>query len=249
MSAVTGRASAGYAPERKHPSRRKAISRALLIASLLFLLAGIAVTVWESMEDAALKSWSGTVGSGDTAVEIAPQHSSWITVANTAVDHPLAQATETLGNSFYLHHAPDGSWSSLGTPFIDMRTSASSTHVLAYGHRAGYTSLVFTDLADDWRQERLDAVGNATVWDQDGKRRVYRPLMSMSVDMSYSKIQKFDLTGDELREWLRELEFEATAKTADAGTLISRAKGVLTLSTCSSPVPGGRYRTLTVFVR
>ena len=117
------------------------------------------------------------------------------------------------------------------------------------GHRAGYTSLVFTDLADDWRQERLDAVGNATVWDQDGKRRVYRPLMSMSVDMSYSKIQEFDLTGDELREWLRELESEATAKTAGADTLISRAKGVLTLSTCSSPIPGGRFRTLTIFVR
>lgn len=234
------------------PRAARRAANALAALAALLVVAYIAIMAADEVRDSGLKSYresfaaEASAGSGSGGKV---SRARWITVEGTAVDYPLVQETEETGIGFYLDHDPDGSWSQLGTPYVDRRCAYGSRHVLCFGHRVGSTDKVFSTLADDWQADRLAAVGTARTWDESGRCRSYEPALGIKVDMSYADIQRFSFAGvAELRAWLRSIESQGAATTGDADALISRARHVLTLSTCASPIAGRDQRTLTIFV-
>ena len=58
----------------------------------------------------------------------------WIRIPDTALSYPLVQGMD---NDWYLNHAWNGQWTSVGSIFVDYRCSANLAdfHTIVYGHR------------------------------------------------------------------------------------------------------------------
>lgn len=178
-----------------------------------------------------------------------PDLIAWLTVNGTCINYPVVQPGADKADAWYLSHDFWGNESSSGCPYLDKRSSASSTHRLVFGHRLGLAGGMFSELSRVYKQEAFDEVGNAT-WSTPGHEdEIFKPLCALRVDKGFPDIQVFSFEGDDaLETWLRNLCSDASAVSSDADALISCTSRVLTLVTCSGPVSGGRERTVAVFV-
>ena len=251
---------------RRFPGARTALLAAgvalLLAAAALFALdalsardyAALSRQAFASVDDLAADG-SDADGGRDAAAGIDweallaanGECAAWLAVEGTAIDYPVAQASAE-EPEFYLSHDFWGGANAAGCPYLDARCGAEGEAMLVYGHHLGFSTRMFSELFRAYRQDVFDDVGAAT-WSTTSGETVFEPLMAMSVDKSYTDIQRFDFdNAEELREWLRALSQSATATADDAAGLISEADRVLTLVTCSSTLGGQRERTLVVFV-
>lgn len=234
------------------PRAVRRFANALAVVAILLVAVYAAITLMDDRADAGLKSYKAKFAAEATEAADGGEgvsRAQWITVEGSAVDYPLVQETEETGIGFYLHHDPDGSWSQLGTPYIDRRCGYGSRHVLCFGHHVGGTDKVFSTLSDDWRAEHLAGIGTARTWDASGRCRKYEPAMAIRVEADYADIQRFSFdSAADLREWLRSIESQGATVKDGGDALIAKARHVLTLSTCSSVVAGRNQRTLTIFV-
>lgn len=177
---------------------------------------------------------------------INPDYTAWLRVSGTPISYPVVQPEPPRNESWYLSHDFWNNPSELGCPFLDERACAGGTHLIVYGHHIFGSDAIFSPLVRAYEQETFDGIGPA-YWETDDGPTVFEPLFSLRVDRSYATIQRFGLRGDELRSWLRLLQKDASALSPACNERITRTNRVLTLSTCSSTVPGGRWRTLVVF--
>lgn len=172
----------------------------------------------------------------------------WIQVEGTPLSLPVVQTQSERGNAFYLTHDLWGNPSPVGCPFIDDRTGEDDRHVLIYGHRDLRYDVAFTPLARSFEEEVFTEIGRA-IWETDEGITVFEPLCALHVDRSYQDIQRFThADAQELREWLGSLAKSADQATEGWSQRIESAERVLTLSTCSTPAPGTRERTLFIWV-
>lgn len=171
----------------------------------------------------------------------------WLRVNGTNIDYPVAQAHES-DPFFYLSHDIWGNPSGSGCPFLDWRCSNERLQKLIYAHRMGTTERQFSPIAETWRQEEFDRIGDLEWKTTDGLSTL-KPLCALKVDKTYQKIQAFDAYSEtELRNWLSNILCDSTARAADARVLCLGAEKAITLATCSSEQSGQRDRTLLVFV-
>ncbi len=181
-----------------------------------------------------------------------PSGTAWLQVPGADIDLPLVQA-DPAQPDFYLRHTLDGSYSPAGTPYIDARTSMGSQHILAYGHHLTGIGGMFSNLQKCYRQDEFKRRCSQglflTTPTPETTRRHMEALCAMTVDKSYSPIQRFAWRDDEdFRSWLTTLANESTARSPDWEDLINGATHATTLVTCSSDIGGQRARTLVVFV-
>lgn len=172
----------------------------------------------------------------------------WLTVTGTHIDCAVVQPSLAEHEAFYLTHALDRSPSSLGTPYLDIRCDvACAAHLLIHGHNAMASSDGFSDIARAYQKEVFDKMKEASWHTPDGRAVALRPLMAVQIHADCDAVQRFDLLGPrQVQDFLHELEACARKirKEDAAGSLPNR---ILTLSTCSSTVPGTDLRTLALF--
>lgn len=93
------------------------------------------------------------------------------------------------------------------------------------------------------RADTLTPIASTTT-----KELAFQPLCALRVDQSFADIQRFSLNaGADVAAFARTLAAQAQARAPSWEEQAQRAKRVLTLITCTSPLPGARERTLVVF--
>lgn len=171
----------------------------------------------------------------------------WIRVEGTTIDLPVMLCSSH-DASYYLCHDLWGNYAFEGVPFLDHRCSATGMHRLVFGHRLAMGGQ-FSELQKAYEQEVFDTLGACHWCLPDGSESVLLPAFSLSVDMWFGDVQRFDFEDDgQLRVWLSELSQQATAVSPECKQLLDNASSAVTLVTCSSDYAHQEWRTLTVFV-
>lgn len=179
--------------------------------------------------------------------QLNPEIEAWLRVAGTAIDLPVAQPSNGRRSDWYLKHDVWGRLSNLGCPYLDTRCSSDDRHLLIYGHRVGDSNLMFTQLAEMYRQEAFELAGEAA-WQTAAGEEAFAPFLALRVDMADRDIQHFEFSSkEEFRQWAASLLHRATAKAPWAAKGADRIERVLTLVTCASRQVGGRQRTVVMF--
>ena len=188
-------------------------------------------------------SWEDVQGISDAVC-------AWLRVDGTSVDLPVVAATEERPD-WYLKHDLWGNWTEIGNPYMDWRCEPDSSAVVVYGHHTSYSNYMFHDLAECFRQERLDALGELTWSTPAGATETYEPLCSSKVQTTDGTWQRYgDMARKDLRKWLVEALPSADAKAASAEWMAEHADRAIVLVTCSGYQTYGKsWRTVTVFVQ
>lgn len=177
-----------------------------------------------------------------------PDVVAWVSVAGTPIDYPVLQSSGGEADDFYLTHAPDRSYSSQGSAYLDVRAQATVGARLVFAHHMGDTGLMFSSISKAWREDVFRGVGEMEWSTPDGQVRVLRPVMAMVVDETYQPIQRFGfLEQQDMADWLEGLSGDASVLADDAREVVADASDVVTLCTCASDASGQRQRTLLVF--
>lgn len=186
----------------------------------------------------------------DALTSTSPHVVAWCKVEGTSIDLPVCQATED-DPGFWLTHDLWGEESPAGTPYIDHRATAHSTHIMCYGHHLTGTGGMFSEIYRCYGQGEFDRwLTGDLVWTTlESQTDRLRPLCASSVDMDYADIQHFDFeSASELRAWLHILIAQSSAKADNAAQLADNATRAITLVTCSSNLSSQRTRTIVTFV-
>lgn len=170
-----------------------------------------------------------------------------LVVEGTSISTPVALPRDGQPEGWYLSHSLLGQPEPAGCPYLDPRSMPMLQHLMVFGHHISGTHEGFSDLADCYRQDRLDALGTAMLTLRDGRALRFEPLCGLKVDQGYQSIQRFSfLDTDDLGRWLEQVCEEAAAtRQFDKKEQVTN---VLTLITCSEDQPGRRGRTLVLFV-
>lgn len=235
---------------------RTPLDTALTVMSVALLAAAAVLAIPYLTQGASYRALAeeadvqaGTGIDWDALLAQNPDTAAWLAVEGTGIDYPVVKPGPNKAGDWYLHHDFQGRKSPMGCPYLDPRSEADGRHALVYGHHLGLSGQMFSSVYDTYRQERFERVGAARWSTPAGGTLKLRPAMAMSVDKGYAPIQEFGFeTVDELRTWLRRLSDDAQASAPELDALVGRARRVLTLVTCSSPIGGQRARTLLVFV-
>ena len=175
--------------------------------------------------------------------------SAWVSVSGTDIDYPVCQASDD-DPEHYLYHDLWGNYAIAGCPYIDHRAHADGAHVMVFGHHMNVGGM-FSDVYQCYRQEEFDRVlaGATLTWSTPASGDIaMRPVCAMSVDKTYEDIQWFEFDSmSDMKEWLRDIDGQATAHAESREATIETADRVVTLVTCSSMLGGQRERTLVVF--
>lgn len=177
-----------------------------------------------------------------------PDFVAWLEVEGTPISLPVVQPPPEKPRDWYLTHNAEGAWDALGCPYLDARTDVRGHNLLVFAHHRFGSDLMFSPLVGAQRKEVFDSLGSARLSMPDGSIWSFRPLCALEVDASFQAIQRFSFPGrSEFRSWLSDLAKETSTESEEANALIRSAERVLTLVTCSSPIPGQRWRTIVIF--
>ncbi len=177
-----------------------------------------------------------------------PDIVAWLEVGGTPISLPVVQPPPEKPRDWYLTHNAEGAWDALGCPYLDARTDVRGRNLLVFAHHRFGSDLMFSPLVGAQRKEVFYSLGSARLSMPDGSIWSFRPLCALEVDASFQAIQRFSFPGrSEFRSWLSDLAKEASTESEEANALIRSAERVLTLVTCSSPIPGQRWRTIVIF--
>ncbi len=200
------------------------------------------VKVTEDRDDTPIIDWSRLLEINDECV-------AWLTVDETTISYPVVCPASGKQRDWYLSHDLYGRVNSCGTPYLDQRTDSDGQHLLVFAHHMALgKNLLFGPVRLSYEQDVFDSLGSAH-WYEPNSETEFKPLCSLMVDMGCQDIQVFEWSDTAtMRVWLAGMLSLSSARVADAEQLASCASRVLTLSTCSSPVSGQRWRTLTIFV-
>ena len=184
----------------------------------------------------------------DALLAAQPETCAWLQVAGTTVDVPMMRSTAD-DPERWLYRGLDGTYSDVGTPYLDHRCEPDGDVMVVYGHRTLYESYIFHDLSAACEQAAFDGVSTAS-WETPSHGIVgFKPLCAASVDMSDAQWQRFSFaTTGEMRDWLSWCVDAASARSADAETLAADAGRCLVLVTCNGRAYHPSTRTVAIFV-
>lgn len=167
----------------------------------------------------------------------------WLRVEGTTIDYPVVRPASH-DVDYYLDHDLWESWSRTGCLVLDERCGPDDARIIIYGHHLTGSSLMFSELADAWKQERFDRLGSC-LWSTQGKGTLeFRPYCSarvLSDDAHYAKVSS-DMSA---QSWSEESIETASAK-AEVDDM-SHVARTITLVTCSSERSGEPWRCVTTF--
>lgn len=152
----------------------------------------------------------------------------WILIPNTPINYPLVQGTD---NQKYLTHAYNGSYSKLGSIFMDYRNSAdfSDGNTVIYGHNTKNKSM-FGSLHDFGKQEFFDQTRYIYVFARD--ETIIYEVFSAYITDAYSDSYQFRFAEEEsFSNYLMKVESQSIFKTAIE---LNNEDEIITLSTCTS---------------
>jgi sortase B len=152
----------------------------------------------------------------------------WIIVPNTPITYPVLRGTD---NQKYLTHAYDGSYNSLGSIFMDYRSSAdfSDSHTIIYGHNTRNKSM-FGSLNDFVNQDYFE---NATyIYVFTPEEAIIYEVFSAYITDAYSDSYqlKFEEEGSYF-DFIKKIEAQSLFETT---VELENEDQIITLSTCTS---------------
>ncbi len=159
----------------------------------------------------------------------------WITVPNTSIDYPVAQAKD---NGFYLNHSFDNSKNTAGWIFADYRNKFDETdkNIVIYGHNRMDTSMFATlkNTQKDWWYNNKN--NKYITFTTPNGVIVYEVFSAYTIPMeSYYLTTEFSSDSSYL-EFLNTLKNRSVH---DFGVSLNSSDKILTLSTCDA---SGRSR-------
>lgn len=154
----------------------------------------------------------------------------WITVPNTSIDYPVAQAAD---NAFYLNHSFDTSKNTAGWIFADYRNKFDGTdkNIIIYGHNRMDTSM-FATLKNTQKSNWYNNQNNKyiTLTTPDGTI-VYEVFSVYTIPMENYYIST-DFAND--TDYLDFLNTIKNRSIHDFGVNLNSSDKILTLSTCDA---------------
>ncbi len=177
----------------------------------------------------------------------------WLTVAGTNISYPIAYPSSSKPD-YYLDHSLWGTASSVGCPYLDARSNPDGIHLMVFGHHLANSTVMLSELAASYQQERFDTIGAAT-WQpvadgtRSGAARSFEPLCALTVPATFTSIQRVTFASRAaLHDWLEELVARASARAGSWKQRLEQADYVLSLITCTEGNGRSQKRTITVFV-
>lgn len=179
-----------------------------------------------------------------------PSVVAWLVLPSRDISLPVSQASED-DPDLFLDHGPDGAYNSVGTPFLDADCSVGDERATVYGHNMHGGTVAFSRIADTWKQDAFDSLGELLVLTpgevgEDGRASTkvtrMRPAFAQVTSERDRRLTTFD---GELGGWLSSMASTAAVK---AELPLDGVKGELTLVTCSAPIPGQPERCAITFV-
>ena len=176
-----------------------------------------------------------------------PDICAWLSVGGTSIDYPVCKRDQ----SYYLTHDVWGQESSVGCPFMDELCEVDSPSVLVYAHHITGTTAMFSELSATTTQGGFDDIlGDCrALWLTRGRACRLRPLCTIVVDKSDQDIQRKRFAcAQDVRLWLQDQLGRASARSAEAQTLVEGATRCVSCVTCASDISGQRERAVVLFV-
>lgn len=148
----------------------------------------------------------------------------WLQLPDTSLDYPVMLGTD---NQFYLDYLPDKTRNTLGSLFLDYRTSEDSVHLIVYGHN-GAGGKMFGLLKEYASQDYFLEHKTLTAATADC---VYTcPIFSVRWVEADSDAYRLEFEEDGLRNYIEQAAAESIYP---IDVDLKDAAGVLTLSTCT----------------
>jgi len=148
----------------------------------------------------------------------------WLYSENLGISYPVVQGED---NSEYLHHLPNGDYSSGGTLFIDYRNKKNDKHILVYGHNMKDGSM-FGNLSRYANQEYYEQYPELYFYTEEGeyKLKIFSAYYTNDDDYTYS-LGKSQADCNEYGRYAKE---QSCIK---SNTEYQNGDCVVTLSTCA----------------
>ena len=151
----------------------------------------------------------------------------WIRIPDTVLSYPVVQGTD---NDYYLTHAWNGTWTSVGSIFMDYRCSADFTdfNTILYGHRmkdgSMFAALKYYRKADYWTQHPHVYIKDSNMTRQYAVFAAYEaPVRSCTYDINPES--------EEARQAV--IDFALEQSVLQTGIVPAATDRILTLSTCT----------------
>lgn len=159
----------------------------------------------------------------------------WVEVDGTSIALPVV-APRTHSVEWYMDHDLWGNWSTLGCLVLSQApvegSVASKGRAVVFGHHLSGTTLMLSDLADCWQQDRFDELGTCWWCEPDGTTLRLAPVCAErtgATDALYLEPPDEQPAGD----WLADAQAKASAHSSEP-LAPSDAAFVLSFVTCSS---------------
>lgn len=156
-----------------------------------------------------------------------PNMVGWIRCEGIQIDYPIMQ---TVDNSYYLNHLPDGSTNKLGSIFLDesVNRDFSSTVSIIYGHMM-QSGEMFGELNNYRKQEFYDKHSKLELYTMEGKKDIVLLAAYLVDGASNPYPEEFD-TSDAFYSYIEEIQsksfFQTEVKAVPSDKLVI-------LSTCA----------------
>ena len=203
---------------------------------------------YTNLQDDRLSAVETSLSSEKAKDADAWQSAGWLSVEHTPISYPVARPEGTRDVSYYLSHRIDGVPSPWGSLVLDERCQTTGSHLMIYGHRTGLTDAMFSPLADAYRQSTFQELGDAVWQAHDGKSVRFTPLCAYTTASDDAMVQTFSFGGiSDVRSFAQRLVDCASARAHNGEALAATCDCLLTLVTCTQPIPGTAQRTIVVF--
>ena len=173
-------------------------------------------------------------------LETNPRTVAWIRFTQPEIiSYPVVHSQD---NREYLSRSFDGSFSQLGTIFMDYRNTYdfSDRHTLIYGHSMSVGGEMFSQLHEFADPDFTAQYPYFHIYTADGLMRVYRIFMVAVIDQSHPIYSKIEFDEDEDFMELLDLSRSAASYFLDGSDLDEDAQ-ILTLSTCTNIIQSDRF--------
>lgn len=234
---------------RRDPKGRRAriVSTILLVVGIGLLVAAGGMWAYNQYQyhrqdeiNEKLAAYAKVDDTGITAPEVDwdalkavnPDVVGWVQIPGTVVNYPVYQGSD---NDEYLRTTAEGNYSVGGQIFLDyenVKPGMLDQQTIIYGHHL-YNGSMFKTVADMENQGMFDSV--STIW-YVTEEATYelQPVFSYKTDGDDENVRRFDFDStDAFHSYLTDLLGKASAKSADAESLIADSANVLSLCTCS----------------
>ena len=159
----------------------------------------------------------------------------WITIEGTAIDYPFLQAED---NSYYLDHDCNNHSSVQGSIFLDYRIKKDieDKHIILYGHNMK-DGTMFHDLNMYKEESFLKEHKYVNIYDPDNYT-IWEIFSTYSTDPGFDYLQTKFESDEEYLSFINQLVSKSDF--SYKGKPFSAKERLLTLSTCSMDLDGGR---------